>query len=277
MIPLKANVVVAEVDQRALIAFDGREELLVVNSVLQASEPASVIRLLPLAAEPKVDTGKAEGFATAAQIISAGLSRRAAKMLDISGFTAPAIAEKEEERSAPSAEKRPAAKDAIKIVKATDRAALDAAIAELAETKPGQPPAVPPLLAKAIDEYRSEGYVWFVLERLEVAATPTPTPCLRLHFATDRLYYPLRIGRASSDITSVRLIMVSPRLVKIPDVGAPRVRLLHEPVPVNLDSLAEVDDKLKKFFGERPQVLVRLWDAKGRPSGFKYDIATVWY
>lgn len=275
LIPLKANVDVAEIDQRAIIAFDGREQLMLVNSVVQAAEPVSVIRVLPFAAEPKVDSGNAEGFCQAAQIIGAGLPRRAAKALDISGFTGAAVAKKDD-GAPPSSDKRPPSKQAAQVVNATQRAALDAAVAELAETWPGQTP-MPPLLSKAIDEYRNDGYVWFVLQRMDVGAAPTAAPCLRLRFATDRLYYPLRIGRASADLTTVRLIMVSPRLLRMPEVGTPRVRLLHEPVPVSLDSLEQVDDKLKPFFGERPQVLVRLWEAKGRPPGFKYDIATVWY
>jgi hypothetical protein len=270
--PLRPDVAVAEVEQRGLIAFDGREQIIHLSGRWQASAPTAVVAVLPVPDRPQIDDGNAEGFASAAQIVGAGLSRRAAKMLDVAEFTGPGRTTEEVSPIGPEQTPRPTAE----AIEAADRRTFDARFAAFAGEK-GAAPQLPPLLGSAVDAYLADGYRWFVLRRVQLAAGLNEAPPLRLRFKTDRLFYPLRIGRASPETTSVKLIMVSPRLVQMPEVGAPRVKLLHDPVPVSLDSLAGVDDDFRRFFGERPMVLVRLWDAKGRPQSFKYDIRTDWY
>jgi hypothetical protein len=66
-------------------------------------------------------------------------------------------------------------------------------------------------------------------------------------FSTDSkraAYYPLRITRAEKGDTKVRLILLTPGLVRMPRGPDLRVRLVHRPVGVTRGELKKLDSDL---------------------------------
>ena len=62
-IPFKEGVKIFEPNQRALLAWNGEEEILLLSTDLVASESTMVLEVLPLPSEPEVKKGDEGGQA----------------------------------------------------------------------------------------------------------------------------------------------------------------------------------------------------------------------
>jgi hypothetical protein len=69
-IPFKPHVKVFEPNQRAMIAWSGEEEILILTTNQKASEPTKVFEVLPLPSEPVVTKGDIEIFKKATDLIN---------------------------------------------------------------------------------------------------------------------------------------------------------------------------------------------------------------
>ena len=56
-IPFDPGVRIFEPNQRAMIAWNGQEEILLLSTDLRASQPTKVLEVIPLPAEPEVKKG----------------------------------------------------------------------------------------------------------------------------------------------------------------------------------------------------------------------------
>jgi len=72
-IPFDPRVVIFEPNQRAVIAFNGQEEILLLAADLRVSEPTKILQVLPLPSEPKVTKGDLEVFVQATNQINSKL------------------------------------------------------------------------------------------------------------------------------------------------------------------------------------------------------------
>jgi len=81
-IPFKPGVKIFEPNQRAMIAWNGEEEIMLLSTDLRASEPTKVLEVIPLPAEPKVTKGDVEVFRKATELINRKLPRMLHKSKD---------------------------------------------------------------------------------------------------------------------------------------------------------------------------------------------------
>jgi len=70
MIPVDPNAQIFEPNQRAMIAWNGAEEILLLSTDLRASYSTMVVEVLPLPAEPEVKKGDLETFRKATDLIN---------------------------------------------------------------------------------------------------------------------------------------------------------------------------------------------------------------
>ena len=74
-IAFNPRAVIFEPNQRAVIGFNSREEILLLSTDLRASEPTKVLQVLPLPSEPKVTKGDFDLFVKATNLINLKLAR----------------------------------------------------------------------------------------------------------------------------------------------------------------------------------------------------------
>ena len=137
-------------------------------------------------------------------------------------------------------------------------------------------PTVPKPLRRVVEEYLRDGFKWFAFNVVDLGTKTVTKDAVQYKFETRFLYYPLRITRTEKGATEVRLLLISPRLVTIPDLGSAKVKLLHQPVRITDDDLRYLDKDLHKLLGNRSN-LIRIWEIKGKLSNFKRDVVTTWY
>ncbi len=267
-IPYKPGVRIFEPNQRAMIAFNGREEILLLSTDLRASEPTKVLEVIPLPAEPKVNKGDVEVFRKATELINRKLP--------------PPMARGYERGGAKGAGRRPAGEITfhkkigphdISVAKVLDRRGFIRWVTEYLEKAGVDNPQIPAPLAEAIAEYLADNYKWFVFDVVELGKETVTNDAIQYRFASDCVYYPLRITRAEEGDTSIRLLILTPRLLsRFPGLPIGRVRLLHRPVTITSAELRELNEDMDTLLGHRPNMNLRIWQINGRLSEFKADL-----
>jgi hypothetical protein len=277
-IPFKPWVSVFEPNQRAVIAYDGKQEILLLSTDLRASEPTKVLEVIPLPAEPEVKKGDVEVFSRATELINRKLfpRKRAAGagggLGGMGGFGAGAALP-------PAGEVTFHDKIGAHDISVTHVLAHDRFVTWVEDylRKSGvDNPTIPAPLEAVVQEYLRDGFKWFVFDVVELGKKTVTKDAIQYCFKTPFLYYPLKITRAEKGDTTVRLLILSPRLVKLPRSESVRVRLVHRPLEVSKRELDEIDHDLCEFLRSRAQVLLRTWEIKGQLSGFQDDLVTSW-
>ncbi len=64
------DVTIKEPGQKAIIGFDGHEEILILGTDLEASESTKAVRFIPLPSKPEVPLGSSEAFRNLEDIFS---------------------------------------------------------------------------------------------------------------------------------------------------------------------------------------------------------------
>lgn len=278
-IPYKGDVQIFEPNQRAVIAWNGREEILLLSTDLRASEPTKVLEVIPLPTEPEVTKGEMAVFSHAARLIQEKLHPRSAKgmgfgaMGDLGGT---AMGGALPPAGEVTQQKKIGAQD-ISVIRVLDPRRFVRWVEDYLQQAGVENPTISRPMRRVVEEYLRDGFPWFAFNVVELGTSPATKEAVQYRFRTPLLYYPLRITRAEKGNTTVRLLLISPRLVRIPDLLSARARLLHEPVRITADELRYLDKDMHGLLGKRQPMLLRMWEIKGRLSGFRRDVLTTWH
>ncbi len=275
-IPYNPAVEVFEPNQRAVIAFDGKEEILLLSTDLHASVPTKVLEVIPLPNEPEVTEGDVAAFVRATDWINARLrpQQRVRTGKGAGGAFGAAAAD------APAGEvtfhEKIGAHD-VSVVKVLERERFVDWVDDHLRRGGVDNPTIPRPLRMVVDDYLEDGFAWFAFNVVELGTETKTKEALKYRFATSKLYFPLRITRTEKGVTTVRLILISPRLVEIPEVGPSLVRLLHQPLEIDRDDLKYLDEDIADLLSKRKTNLIRIWEIKGQLSRFRHDVYTSWH
>ena len=275
-IPFKRHVAVFEPNQRALIAFNGSEELLLLSTDLRASEPTKVLEVIPFPNKPRVKKGDQQAFVRATRLIDSKLrppmpaARVEGGMGGMGGSTRAARPPGEV-----VFQKKIGAHD-ISVVHVLQPQRFVEWVEEYLKTAGVDNPTIPEPLKPVVNEYVSSGFQWFAFNVVELGEETRTKEAIQYRFKTEFLYYPLKISRTDQGETTVILLVVSPRLVKLPDLGPTRVQLAHEPLPISSRELHEIDRSLEGLLANAPQRLLRTWMITAPLASFQKDVVTTW-
>ena len=279
-IPFKADVQIFEPNQRAVIAFNGRAEILLLSTDLRASEPTKVLEVIPFPSEPKVTKGDVEVFRNATDLINQKLSPRLARGMRFGGMGGAGGVLAMGEAPPPAGEvtlkNRIGAHD-VSVTHVLEPGRFVEWVEDYLKKSGVDNPTIPRPLKLVVDEYLRDGFKWFAFNVVELGTTTATKDAVQYRFNTRFLYYPLRITRSETGSTTVRLVLISPRLVKIPERLPARARLMHPPVTITPDELRYLDKEIYGLLGKKSSMLLRTWEIKGRLAGFRKDVVTTWY
>jgi hypothetical protein len=135
-------------------------------------------------------------------------------------------------------------------------------------------PTIPEPMKAVVAEYLNDGFEWFVFDVVDLGTEVKTKEAIQYRFATRSLYYPLRITRSEEGDTHIQLLVLSPELVQVPDLGEARIRLAHDPIrisPAEVRSLGH--EKVTEIVNGR-RCMLRIWEVDGPLSGFEKDIIT---
>jgi len=275
-IPFKPYASVFEPNQRALIAWNGDEEILLLTTDLRASEPTKVLEVIPFPSEPKVKKGDWAVFSKATDLINRKLfpGDRMAYLrvrpggVGAGGALPPPAGEVTFQRKLGAHD--------ISVTRVVDQRRFVEWVEEYLKKAGVDNPAIPDVMKASVKEYLADEFGWFVFDVVELGRETFSKEAVQYRFRTDFLYYPLRISRTGKGDTSVRLLILSPRLVRLPEPRGPQIRLVHTPVEVSKGEVGSLDKNLESLFEKTPQqnLLLRIWEIQGALSSFSEDVNT---
>jgi hypothetical protein len=264
LVPLRPDVHVFEPTQQALVVWNGTEELLLLTTDVRASTEVDVLEFLPLPSEPKVEQGDRE------------LLRRATSLIN------QRLMESQHGRRTYEGKGRPAGvvtfEGRIGVHQITVARVFDATgFAEWVESVLGKNKpegfVLPPAVLKGVDQYLADDFRWFALDMISVGEQAASTDALQYRFASEALYYPLRATSTVSGRSTIRLLVLTPKLLRdFPGWPAERVKLLHPPVRLNRWDLGQLGGGLPEFLQTVGELYLRIWEIEGELSDFDRDL-----
>jgi hypothetical protein len=266
-IPFTPGVKVFEPTQRAMICWNGNEEILLLTTDLHASEETKVLEVMPLPAEPAVKKGDAEVFRKATDLINRKLRQHAlSKSANSRGDGA------EHPAGEITFHERIGAHD-VSVAHVMDAAGFTKWVNDYLKKSGVDNPQMPPAVTSLVDEYLDDRFAWFVFDVVDLVKQPKTNEAIQYRFKTNQLFYPMRISRTDWGETSVDLLILTPRLLQhFPDLPFRRIELRHEPVSVTADELASLNEDMDALLGHREDMRLRVWRIRGDLQSFDADL-----
>jgi hypothetical protein len=265
-IPFKKGVRIVEPNQDAIIAWNGKEQLLYLQTTLGASEETKILEVMPLPNKPTVEATDVEVFRRCKSLLPRVVARN-------SGGTGPFSASGDIPAARVVERKMIGAHD-IRTVELLDAERFSAWVtAEFGVANAGLE--IPAPLLAVIGEYAKDGYKWFLFDLVDVQQETAKKTPLRIRFATDKLYYPMRITRTEKGYTTVSLPILTNVLFNKEDcIGIPResITVPARPIEVSGAKVKWIDPPLFSLLGHPQTVQLRTWEISGTIDSFQKDL-----
>jgi len=266
MIPVNPNARIFEPIQRAMIAWNGKEEILLLSTDVSASESTIVLEVLPLPSEPKVKKGTLETFQKAVALINSKLQKP--KTLS--------RGEAEAGIKAPGGEvtfhKKIGAHD-ISVTHLLNAESFVDWVRDYLKSLGIEKDVISGEMKGLINEYIENDFVWFVFDVISLSEETVTNEPIQYHFGTERLFYPLRITSTGEGDTSIELLILTPRLLRnFPGLPITRVRLKHDPITITNNELKMLNEDMYDLLGYLERLKLRIWEIKGDLKSFNSDL-----
>ncbi len=201
--------------QRAVIAWNGEEEILILSTDIHASDTSQVLEVLPLPSEPDVRRGDMEIFSRLEMLEGMPSPMGGGR----GGAMGPA--------GQVTFHETIGAHD-ISVVHLLDRGEFVEWVEKYLASVGVREPQIPEEMREVIAEYVQDGFQWFVFDVLAVDTEVKTNAPIRYRFRTRELYYPLRVTRMGEGKTKIKLWIITRRpLTKFKGVSGRRVRKIR--------------------------------------------------
>jgi len=265
MIPVNPHVQIFEPNQRAMIAWNGTEEILLLSTDVRASDSTTVLEVLPLTAEPEVKKGDLETFRKATDLINSKMRVVFSKK---NGG--------DDRAETPGGEitfhEKIGAHD-ISVTHLLNANAFVDWVKDYLKSIGVEADVISDEMKELIEEYVDEDFEWFVFDVISLGEETVTNEPIQYRFETKSLFYPLKITRTGEGHTSIELLILTPCLLqKFPGLPIKRVRLKHEPITITNDELRDLNEDMFDLLGERKEMRLRIWSIEGDLKLFDEDL-----
>ena len=269
-IPFKPNVKIFEPIQRAMIAWNGHEEILLLSTDLKASESTKVLEVIPLPSEPVVKKGDVEVFKKATELINKKLREK--HILGLGEGRVKGATDEKPPAGEVTFHKKIGAHD-ISVTHVLNSNGFMEWVEKYLKSAGVENPIIPEDMKTVIGEYIGEGFKWFVFDVVELDENPKTNEAIQYRFKTDFLFYPVKITRTEEGYTSINLLVLTPRLLsRFPGIPIDEVKLRHEPVSLSSEEIRSLSEEMDDLLGNREDIKLRIWQITGYLSAFEKDL-----
>ncbi len=274
-IPFEENVQIFEPNQRAMIAWNGYEEILLLTTDLHASESTKVLEVIPLPSEPVVKEGDMEVFKKATDLINKHLQKQARL-----SRSRTKVKGKEAEEMEPAGEitfhEKIGAHD-ISVAHVLNSHGFIDWVDKYLKSAGVENPKIPEELKTVISEYLEEGFGWFVFDVVQLEKKPKTNEAIQYRFRTGFLYYPLKITRTEEGHTTIDLLILTPFSHHY-NAGIPSEKIYESFPPIELTrkELSNLNNEMYELFmppkKRKYRPFIFIWTIRDKLSSFKADL-----
>ena len=258
MVPWPPPVSLRETGQKAIVAWNGTEEVLILSIDVESSESATVLRILPLPSNPtKVEEGTFSSFENIVRIINQ-------KIRALGQYEGPPAMGPGEDGGVPGivitfhAELGP---HDVTIVKVNDLEFFTAWVENFVSSKGLTARAIPDGFTQSVAGYLENEIAYFVFDVIQTGPDEKSITPLIYRFETDFLYYPLNITGNSvgleSTLDEIQLFIITKGRISSKTVE--NVQLLanigfEEWLELSVEELAQISPEIADLFESDPFV-----------------------
>jgi len=261
------EVIVFEPQQRAIILWNGQEEILLLSTDQYASAKSAVLEVIPLPAKPSVRLGSFATFEEAHRL----LVQKRLWVCAHGGVRADAV-RLPEPAGRITFQKRMGAHD-LSVAEVLDHEAFTGFVQSYLQQRYQTPEApIRPEFVQIIQSYLDEGFRWFAFDVIQLDGSTKSREPIEYRFKSDRVFYPMRISTMEQGETKVDLLVCTPH-------GARRFEGLSKshfsvepPVEISLRELEALDSRWQGFFGEASGLVLDEWTIEGDIATFVSDV-----
>ena len=263
--PLKVSVF--EPKQRALILWNGDEEILLLSTDQKATRASAVLEVIPLPAEPQVRLGSFATFEKAQKLVVEKRMWAAAHGGARAGLV-------------------PVPPEAGRITFHAKLGVHDLTVAQVLDAKhfvefvqkhlhehyqtPDAP--IDPQFVKVIESYLDAGFRWFTFDSINLEEKLQSRDPVEYRFKSDKVYYPLRISTLEKGRTELELLVFTADGVSQFE-GVSAAELNREaPLPVTPLEVGGIEPTWQGFFGPDEELVLDQWSLEGESSKLVRDV-----
>ncbi len=267
-IPFRPDIKIFEPTQRAMIAWNGTEEILLLTTDMKASDSTEVLEVLPLPNEPAVKKGDIETFKRATDLINKKIQQQKRIKPHRNGG--------KERVSKPAGEitfhKKIGAHD-ISVAHVLNKDGFIVWVENYLDSLGVENPDIPEELKNIVGEYLEEKFTWFVFDVVSLDKELKTNDAIQYRFKTDFLYYPIKIMSTEEGYTSMDFLILTPMLLAdFPGIPIEKVKLKHQPISVTPDEVRNLNEEMSELLGGNKDMKLRIWEIKGKISSFTEDL-----
>jgi hypothetical protein len=193
------GIVVYEPGQRAIILWNGYEEILLLSTDIRTSQDVSILEVIPFPAEPQVRLSDFDSF----KKMNALLADRKAWYVSVLGgmrpIPAPATITFHEKMGAHD----------IAVVNVLDKDRFVGWVMGFLAGKSAVNPQIRPEFVQIIGNYLDRGFTWFVFDTIETADRLQSRQPIEYRFRSDSVFYPIEISSLETGRTTIDLTVVT--------------------------------------------------------------------
>ncbi len=266
LIPFDPNITIFEPNQRAMIAWNGKEEILLLSTDLSASDPTMVLEILPLPSEPKVKKGDLETFRRAVNLINQKIrvfKKRNGGRLSDGPIPPPAEITFHEKIGAHD----------ISVVHLLEGQGFVEWVKNYLKSLGFDREIISDAQKELVLSYIDDDFTYFVFDVITLNKEPKTLEPIQYCFKTERLFYPLKITNLVSGNTTIELLVLTPKLLsRFSGLSLKRIDLAHDPITITIDDLREINEDMYELLKESVEMKLRIWKIEGELRSFDKDI-----
>ncbi len=268
MIPVFPDIKIFEPTQRAMIAWNGSKEILLLSTDLSASDSTILLEVLPLPTEPGVKKGDLETFRRATDLINSKL-----QAIAIAGKR---NGDGEKAVKVPGGEvtfhEKIGAHD-ISVTHLLDADGFVDWVSDYLKSLDIQGEVISEEMRQLIGEYIKDDFTWFVFDVITLGTETVTNEPIQYTFGTDKLYYPLKITKTGEGYTSIELLILTPQLLRnFPGLPIKKISLAHDPITIFSDELKDLNEDMFELLGHLKDMRLRIWHIEGDLKSFNEDL-----
>ena len=200
-----SDVLVYEPGQKAIIGWDGQNEVFILSTDVHADSDTMALQVVPMPSQPEsVEQGTFDSFVRIGELLDDRFSSRS------SWFDCGMAGEEGGAGVEIVFHEKIGAHD-IRVVKAADAAELVEWAEDFLAQNEIEYEISSPELESVVGDYMDEGINFFVFDLIEVGSSPESVEPIVYSFKTDFLYYPLKISSIIPGATSITLFLLNCR------------------------------------------------------------------
>lgn len=204
------KVDLAEPAQRAIIAYDGTKELLILQADVKADQETKVVEFMPLPSKPNVTLTSASCFEILQKIANEhNLRYTVLKSGGRKGNSA-------KEQAVEIVVSKQLGPHTVTVAEVRDADAFIVWVRDFFKQNELGEPKLGDDLRKTVEDYLKRGLRFFAFDILTVTQEKKTVQPLVYEFASDHLYYPLKVTNLYGSSGTIELFIILPRLMDGP-------------------------------------------------------------